>query len=146
MAIDQQAPNDQLIRVVHLLRFCTSADAAPTLHRILLASDDTELTAASLDALRDPVGLAMARAFAEHSAWIVRARSAMALGRLGDAIDVPILQKLLKDPNWWVRYRAAQALVSHPFMTRTALESMQGSIGDRFAADVLGQALAEQPG
>jgi hypothetical protein len=42
-----------------------------------------------------------------------------------------------------VRYRAAEALLELPALTRADLDALRASLTDRFAADMLSQALAE---
>jgi hypothetical protein len=43
-----------------------------------------------------------------------------------------------------VRYRAAQALAELPFLGRAGLERMRDEAGDRYAADMLTQVMAEK--
>ena len=40
----------------------------------------------------------------------MRMASAVAMARVGGAPDLRVLLDLLRDPVWWVRYHAAQAL------------------------------------
>jgi HEAT repeat protein len=69
--------------------------------------------------------------------------AAKALGRIGDASDVDRLVGLLGDREWWVRYRAAQAIVELPSLGRAQLDALQAALTDRFAADILAQVMAE---
>lgn len=46
----------------------------------------------------------------KDDAWDVRAEAAMAAGKIGAARLVPHLVALLDDPEWWVRFRATDAL------------------------------------
>jgi HEAT repeat protein len=78
-----------------------------------------------------------------HPDWQVRVLAAKALGRIGDRSDVDRLVALLADREWWVRYRAAEALLELPALTRADLEALRASLTDRFAADMLSQAMAE---
>jgi hypothetical protein len=43
-----------------------------------------------------------------------------------------------------VRYRAAQAIVDLPWLGRAQLDALQAGLTDRFAADILGQVIAER--
>jgi hypothetical protein len=52
--------------------------------------------------------------------------------------------RLLADREWWVRYRAAQALVELPWLKRADLEALHATLDDRYAADMLAQVMAEQ--
>ncbi len=71
-------------------------------------------------------------------------RAAAALGRLGAEEDCPRLLELLADQEWWVRYRAAEALIGLPFLDRGALERMRDGITDRYGRDMFDQVLAER--
>jgi HEAT repeat protein len=42
--------------------------------------------------------------------WSARAAAAHAAGRIGLAATAPRLAELLDDENWWVRFRAGEAL------------------------------------
>jgi hypothetical protein len=44
-----------------------------------------------------------------------------------------------------VRYRAAEALLELPALRRADLDALRASLTDRFAADMLAQAMAESP-
>ena len=50
---------------------------------------------------------------------------------------------MLDDPEWWVRYRAAQSIVSLPFLGPNELRQLQARQTDRFAVDILQQSFAE---
>ena len=51
---------------------------------------------------------------------------------------------LLADAEWWVRYRAAQSLVAIPFLSMAEIELLRNNLSDRFARDMLSQAIAER--
>ncbi len=78
-----------------------------------------------------------------HTAWYVRMQAAKLVGRMGRAQDAGRLEKLLADEEWWVRYRAAKALVRLPGMNAPVLEQLRMRLDDRYARDILGQAIAE---
>jgi HEAT repeat protein len=68
-----------------------------------------------------------------------------ALGRIGAAAEIPALVELLKDPVWWVRYHAAQAVAGLNGMTPEELQVVRETARDNFAANMLAHALAELP-
>ena len=76
--------------------------------------------------------------------WHVRMHAATALGRFGGEPEIEILTLLLKDREWWVRYRSAQALASMPFLNIQNLEVIRDSINDKFAKDILNQVITEK--
>ena len=77
------------------------------------------------------------------SAWFVRMQAATVLGRVGQQEHLSLLESLLDDSEWWVRYRAAQAITRLPFMGPNQLRQLRVRQKDRFAADILQQTFAE---
>jgi hypothetical protein len=114
----------------------------PVLLNQMLAHADPDVVAAALRLATSPDSADQVRAHLTHANWQVRVQAVRALGPLGQRDDVVRLKALLADPHWWVRYRAAQALVGLPFVPRDELEALAAS--DRFAADIMRQVLAEQ--
>jgi HEAT repeat protein len=110
---------------------------------LLRSRSGPELLAAALKVASGYGNMTGLDEFLEHSAWYVRMQAAALLGRMGRAEDVGRLEKRLSDEEWWVRYRAAKALVSLPTLTRAALERIRSRLRDPYAYDVLGQAMAE---
>ena len=53
------------------------------------------------------------------------------------------LERLLSDAEWWVRYRAAKALVRLLGVDPSELECIRLRLHDRYAKDILEQAVAE---
>ena len=51
---------------------------------------------------------------------------------------------MLSDPEWWVRYRAAQALLAMPFVTLAEVARTRDAMGDEFARDILDHVMAER--
>jgi HEAT repeat protein len=99
---------------------------------------------AALAALTHPADADYARALLDHPAVPVRVAAARVLGRVGGAADHERLCHALSDRDWWVRYRAAQALCALPQADREALRALAERMADRFAGDMLRQALAER--
>jgi HEAT repeat protein len=93
--------------------------------------------------VRSPALLPQVRRACEHEAWTVRTQGAAALGRIGGMPERDILLRLLRDPQWWVRYRAAQAMTSGRFGSAAEVTALAAGLHDRFARDIVRQALAE---
>ena len=108
-----------------------------------LSSAAMPVVIAGLRGVRTPETLPEVRALLAHPDWQVRVQAARALGRVGERADAERLVQLLGDREWWVRYRAAEALLELPALSRTDLETLRASLTDRFAADMLSQAMAE---
>jgi len=132
-----------LVRALHLAEALRVAMHSGLLAE-LMRGGDVELTIAALRLANVPVLLDEVRACLSHVDWRARVHAARALGRIGDRSDIERLRAMLGDTQWWVRYRAAQALVDLPFMQPEESRALAGSINDRFAADMLRQVIAER--
>jgi HEAT repeats len=139
----QAAP---LVRLVRLLDLAEGQLTIPHIARMLRESVDEGLLLACLKSLHLPHDVAPVRALLQHTSWRVRTQAARALGRIGSREDIPSLLPALADPVWWVRYRAAQALVALPGLGSQELADIRSRLTDRYAADMLEQAQAELPG
>lgn len=139
----QQAATVPSPRVARMLAAIDGVRASATLVRLMQRSDDTELLSTCLQHVQTPAALPRVRELARHPLWWIRVQAAAALGRLGDRDDRALLLVLLTDPNWWVRYRAAVAFVRMPGLAPEAIATLADGLADRFARDVLHQALAE---
>jgi HEAT repeat protein len=113
--------------------------------RTALTSRSVPVVIAALRSVLTPDTIDAVRALLGHEEWQVRVQAARALGRVGERADADRLAVLLGDREWWVRYRAAEALLELPALRRADLEALRASLTDRFAADMLAQAMAESP-
>ncbi len=131
--------------VVRLLPLASIIDVAEgeALLTELLASPDPEVLAAALKAVRTPALLAGVRRACTHGSWAVRTQAAAALGRVGASEDRDALVGLLGDRQWWVRYRAAQALASGRFGSAAEIATLGAGLDDRYARDIVEHVLAE---
>ncbi|HEX5646783.1 MAG TPA: HEAT repeat domain-containing protein [Nitrospira sp.] len=84
-----------------------------------------------------PTELSAVRARLTHSHWPVRLHAVLTLGKIGVAEDVPLLVSRLTDDEWWVRYRAAEALAGLPCVALPQLQQMQTAHPDPFVRDLL---------
>jgi HEAT repeat protein len=138
-------PRSGLDRVVKLARFGERSRVAPIMRGWLSASDNPDIIMAALEYVDDERELPWAKGAATHAEWRVRMAAAKALGRIGAASELNTLLDLLRDPVWWVRYHAAQALTRLHGMTPDELRLIREKARDSFAADMLAHALAEMP-
>jgi HEAT repeat protein len=111
--------------------------------KILLQQPSIDVLLSALRIANAPELLPDVRALLAHENWRVRLHAARALGRIGDRSDIERLTSLLQDREWWVRYRAAEALLDLPFLTPIDEEALR-SLPDRFARDIVAQVLAER--
>ena len=141
-AATTQAP--YLVRLLRLAEAMGLNRPLPFLAELLRHSEQPEVIAACLRILQDPGCLDLVRSHASHPDWIVRVQVANALRRLGGREDLPCLLQLLSAPEWWVRYRAAQAIVDAPYLQADEPRRLQAAHTDRYARDILQQVMAER--
>ena len=136
-------PAEHLPRTLRLLE-ALHLSPPPAALIALLKRDNAEIVAAALRTIHDAEMLPQVRPLLRHDDWRVRLQAAKVVGRLGEEADVNRLVPLLADAEWWVRYRTAQALVGMHSFGRAEAEMLRDNLTDRFARDMLAQALAEK--
>lgn len=142
-----QASADEMQRLIPYLETCHDTVALSAVRRILKDPRDDKVIGPCLYVIgkfRDAKDLKLVRQYLTHPRWHVRAHAAACLGRLGTKEDEEKLMALLTDPEWWVRYRAAQAIVDLPFSSPERIRKLKKELGDRYARDILAQAMAEK--
>jgi HEAT repeat protein len=135
----------QLLRALELVEALRLQLPAATLRYLLHRRHQPPAVLAA--ALRVASGAAVLPTVREHLAhadWRVRAQAVHALSRFGEPADVTPLTAGLGDTEWWVRYAAAQALASLPFLGPEGLAELQSSISDAAARQILAQVAAER--
>ena len=110
---------------------------------LIRESNDPGVINAALKLVRGFRGVPRIASLTQHDAWFVRMQAATVLGRVGQQEHLSLLESLLDDSEWWVRYRAAQAITRLPFMGPNQLRQLRVRQKDRFAADILQQTFAE---
>jgi len=110
---------------------------------ILRERSEAAVIAAALKATPAVNGVPGLSRLVRHNTWYVRMQAARVLARCAREHDVPDLERLLADREWWVRYRAAQAIVGLPFLGPNALRAIVARQTDRYAIDMMRQAMAE---
>jgi len=131
----------------HLLRLMEACDCS--LNRQVFATlvkklPDDHIISTALALISDPHTLDLILPYAQHERWHIRVHAASAIGRLATREHLPVLLDLLEDREWWVRYRAAQSITKLPFLEQDELGRLMNGIDDRYARDMLSQAMAEQ--
>ncbi|MGI9270129.1 MAG: HEAT repeat domain-containing protein [Woeseiaceae bacterium] len=110
---------------------------------LLRESRDPGVLNAALKLVGSFAGVPRIAALTRHETWFVRMQAANVLGRIGQQEHLALLESMLDDEEWWVRYRAAQAIASLPFLGPNELRKMRLRQSDPFAGDILQQAYAE---
>lgn len=119
--------------------------APEVLQPVLAPGQTPDVLMAALRLVQEGTLADAVRALVTHPAWPVRAQVARTLGRIGQEADVQHLLVLLTDAQWWVRYRAAQALAALPCLPRPRLQVLVEGLSDRYARDMVQQVLVELP-
>jgi hypothetical protein len=110
---------------------------------LIRENNDPAVLNAALKLVRGYRGVPRIASLTQHDTWYVRMQTAKVLGRMGQKEHLSLLESLLDDREWWVRYRAAQAIASLPFLGPNQLRQLPEKQTDRYAADILRQAIAE---
>jgi HEAT repeat protein len=139
----RRVPSPALPRLLPLLTAVHSETAEAVLGKVFARARTPELLIAALKLARTPGTLAAVHHCLGHKDWQVRAQAAAALGRVGSWRDMERLVPLLQDREWWVRYRAAQAVMCLPGVSANDLRVLSDRLQDRFARDMLAHAAGE---
>lgn len=147
-ALVQQLDENPAVRVTAVEALAATGDFSlvPLIAELALAAEDgSEELARYLHALGKfghPGGAAAVRAYLASEAMTTRAAAAQAAGRIGMVDAADQLAALLDDPEWWVRFRAAEALVAigAPGVARLRAAAAGEAV---LAAEAAGAMLAE---
>lgn len=139
----QNASSEQQVGLLRYMESSHCLQAPALLKNILLTTNDDRVTSVCLHIITDPDSVKIVRSFVSHPRWHVRMHAATALGRVGTTEDIALLLALIKDESWWVRYRAAQALVTIPGQNSASLTALRDQQTDKYARDILSQVIAE---
>ena len=131
----------KLLRFFELLH---SSVAAPTLTYFLKTSSNTEVINSCLRAVQNPDDLPIVRELLKHQDWKIRTQAARCLGRIGTKDDERRLAHAAGDQQWWVRYRAAQALANLPSTTVFRLREISMAHYNPYASDVIDKVIGER--
>jgi hypothetical protein len=134
---------DRLPRALKLAHALQLQVPSPVLASLLDPALPVEVLISALRLASSAETLEAVRANLKHSDWRVRVQVAKTLGRIGEAIDVPRLMALVQDPEWWVRYRAAQALAGLPFLSASELSGLRTTMPDRYGREIFRQVFSE---
>lgn len=141
------AEPEQLPRLLRLLPFIERGIALQVLADILARHTEPEVLTACLAGIKtvgDYQNIDLVKKYLDHEAWTVRVQAVNAMGILARSEDLPLLTDKLADPNWWVRYRSAQAICHAPFVTQSQLFELRDNHPDRYARNIMAQVMAEK--
>src|SRR6266853_808463 len=141
-----RVPESHRPGLIPFLAVCNYSTALPTVRQILHEPHVDEVIASCLHVIGkfgDRQDLPLLYRYLTHPRWHVRAVAAGCVGKMGRQADQEKLAPLLADREWWVRYRAAQAIVGLSPRDDQRLRDIQSTLSDRYARDILTQAIAE---
>lgn len=137
------APADEELLLPFLARFCPD-DARSILNRILSSKPNEALLIKALDLVDDRHLLEAVRPWLSDANWLIRLHAVKAFGRIGAHDEVSVLAGMVGDPQWWVRYRSAQALLRLPGVSIETLLQIKDTMANHEARDMLHLVMAEQ--
>lgn len=127
---------------IRILGLIGSMDGEPAVLR-LATTGSTDRRLAAVSAL-GRIGTSRSYAFLREALaadeWSIRARAAVSAGALSLPDSSEELARLLRDPVWWVRQNAAEALCSVRGGPEALVDALDGD--DDYAADAAMHALA----
>lgn len=134
----------QQVRLLPLARVTEAPGRGSVIEALLTVATAPAVLSATLQQVHGPATRARVELLCSHPDWQVRSYAALALGRLGDARERKLLISMLSDREWWVRYRAAQALLELPGTDAVAVAALRVALTDRYARDMVSQVAAER--
>lgn len=144
----REASVDATVRFVRCLEAVGSPGALPVVREILARENcDSQVVVACLRCCRRYAtgqDLGMVRAYLAHPHHLIRLHAVLALGRIGTEEDEPLLIDRLADDEWWVRYRAAEALAGLSFVSTDTLARLHAEHPLQQARDVLAPFVARR--
>ena len=114
------------------------------LKKIIEKTKSLPVVSLCLKAIADPKALELVRRFAHHKVEFIRAQAATSLGKIGTFEEIPLLKELICDKDWWVRYRAAQAIANFPFLSNEEIIVIKDGIDDKYGRGIMEQVIAEK--
>ena len=139
-----ETPLEHAPRMIHFLELAHAEIALPVVHQMMERSTEMEIITACLRVLQNPEDLPIVRQLLKDERWQIRLQAAVFLGRTGTHEDEARLAHACGDLEWWVRYRAAQALAHLPSMSAEHLSEIAESHFNEFARDIIRQVIAER--
>jgi len=134
----------------HLLIMMNSADgqvALSLVNQLLSITNDNEVISACLNLLSifgDNRDISVVKAYLTHKESFIRMKAVKCLALIGTEDELPYLEKCLSDQNWWVRYRAAEAITILPTMNNEKIIEIRDRQSDRFAIDILNYIISKK--
>jgi HEAT repeat protein len=142
-AYEDRADDEQMGRLVKYLSLVRAIDYKPLVNRMLAEATGRETLISCLKIVNWPEALPRIRELYCDERWQVRMQVVLTIGRLGQEADIETLIHALNDIEWWVRYRAASALITMPGFTEERVNDLVENHPNAFCRDILSHVVAE---
>jgi HEAT repeat protein len=139
-------PADMATHFLALADFSKDKNLMPLLIRRLAITDEGReiaIIVRNIGRLGDSSHLKLIRSFVNHEFDYVRIQALKSVGKLGNEEDVDLILPLLSDKEWWVRYRAARALINLLKQDSDAIQTLLNQLTDKFAKDIITHVFTE---
>ncbi len=133
-------PQEQARNLFSLINLTDDKTLVPVIINRLNTSDDAEEKAIAIKSLARIGGKIYKNKIMQYAVsdeFFLRLSVAIASRQIGDSRDLPLLEKLLSDSVWWVRYRAAQAILAILDNSDIEIKKLLARIKDPFAKDMI---------
>lgn len=133
-------PPDKQTHLLNMMHFGDGKVVLPLVKQLLSTTSDNEVTATCLTLLSifgDHRDVPLVQHYLNHEEAFIRIHGVKTLAAIGSAAELYSLEKCLCDRDWWVRYRAAEAIKSLPAVTDEKILEIKNRQSDRFAIDIL---------
>ena len=133
-------PQEQARNLFSLINLTNDKTLVPVIISRLNNSVDAEEKAIAIKSLArigGPVYKNKIMQYAASNEFFIRLSVAIASKQIGNLQDLPLLEKLLSDSVWWVRYRAAQAILKILDNSENEIKKLLERINDPFAKDMI---------
>ena len=140
----RHASTEAAPRLLRFLAGVSAASAAPVIREHLRSASDELMVSTCLQVVTSHEELDCVRPLLLHPRWHLRMQAAVTLGRLGVPGDEHRLIELLTDRQWWVRYRASQALLGLRFISAERVREIRAAQADAYAQGIIDHVLAER--
>lgn len=145
--LENSIPNASTAKLANIVRFLGAQrceNAAKIYNELLKQPVDDHIISLCLVEINHPSSIDLVRQFVDYPRWHVRVHAAHALGKIGGKEDLVYLLELLHDKQWWVRYRAAEAIINLPFISAEELQIIKNRLDVPSALEILEQVIAEK--
>ncbi|MDF2614529.1 MAG: heat repeat protein [Clostridia bacterium] len=127
-------------RLLNMMNFGDGKVVLPLVKQLLAATHNNEVISSCLNLLSifgDHRDVPIVKAYLNHKEAFIRMWGVKTLASIGNESDLLALERCLSDRDWWVRYRAAEAIKLLPTTTDEKILEIRSRQSDRFAIDIL---------